>query len=453
VVVRTRKVGHFFPGGTVDAFDVWVELEAVDSNGRPVFHSGFVEDGGKGPVEPGAHFYRSLMLDERGNPINKRNAWATRSVAYVRLIPPGAADTVHYRLRIPEDCGDRIRLRAKLNYRKFAWWNTQFSFAGVRDSAHQGYSVTPGHDDGRWIFTGDTSGVSGKVKAIPDLPITVMAEAAAEIRVLAKDAPEPPAQAALDPSVRERWNDYGIGLLLQGDLKGAEAAFLKVTQAEPGYADGWVNVGRARLTEGNLEGAEEMLRKALAIDPGLAKTHFFLGSMLKQDGRYDEALGHLRRAAALYPRDRVVRNQIGRVLFLERRFGEAIGELRQVLAIDPEDLQAHYNLMLSYQGAGEPDMAKKHEALYRRFKADEAAQEITGPYRRLHPHDNNERQAVHEHVSPFGPPAAGTRYAAARPRPRAPGASATSANASGSGGAGAETARVAGARRAAGGTR
>ena len=26
VVVRTRKIGHFFPGGTVDAFDVWLEL-------------------------------------------------------------------------------------------------------------------------------------------------------------------------------------------------------------------------------------------------------------------------------------------------------------------------------------------------------------------------------------------------------------------------------------------
>src|SRR6185295_1360087 len=34
VVLRTRKVGHFFPGGTVDAFDVWVELEAVDDKGR-----------------------------------------------------------------------------------------------------------------------------------------------------------------------------------------------------------------------------------------------------------------------------------------------------------------------------------------------------------------------------------------------------------------------------------
>ena len=133
--MRTRKVGHFFPGGTVDAFDVWVELEAVDEKGRTIFHSGEVEQDGHGPVEPGAHFYRSLQLDEHGNPINKRNAWMTRSVAYVRLVPPGAADTIHYRLNIPEDCGDRIYLKAKINYRKFAWWNTQWAYAGVRDPA------------------------------------------------------------------------------------------------------------------------------------------------------------------------------------------------------------------------------------------------------------------------------------------------------------------------------
>jgi tetratricopeptide (TPR) repeat protein len=342
------------------------------------------------------------MLDERGNVVNKRNAWATRTVAYVRLIPPGAADTVHYRLRIPEDCGDRITVKAKLNYRKFAWWNTQWAFAGVRDPEHQGYSIGPGHDDGRWVFTGATAGVSGQVKAIPDIPITVMDEREARIRVLPKGAPEPKTPPFLDASVRERWNDYGIGLLLQGDILGAEAAFLKVTKMEPSYADGWVNVGRARLTEGDLAGAEESLRKALEVDPGLAKTHFFLGTTLKQSGRYDEAQPHLRRAAALFPRDRVVRNQIGRLLFLKRRYREAIAELQQVLAIDPEDLPAHYNLMLSYQGAGDSEMAKRHEALYRRFKADESAQTITGPYRQLHPHDNNERQAVHEHGSALG---------------------------------------------------
>ena len=36
---------------------------------------------------------------------------------------------------------------------------------------------------------------------------------------------------------------------------------------------------------------------------------------------------------------------------------------------------------------------------YLRFKADEASQALTGAYRQAHPEDNNERQAVHEHVS------------------------------------------------------
>ena len=93
VVVRTRKIGHFFPGGTVDAFDVWLEFQATDENGHTLFWSGMVEDNGKGPVEKSAHFYRSLQVDGNANPINKRNAWAARAVLYARLIPPGAADT------------------------------------------------------------------------------------------------------------------------------------------------------------------------------------------------------------------------------------------------------------------------------------------------------------------------------------------------------------------------
>ncbi len=35
-VVRTRNVGHFFPSGTVDAFDVWLELRASDDKGRTI---------------------------------------------------------------------------------------------------------------------------------------------------------------------------------------------------------------------------------------------------------------------------------------------------------------------------------------------------------------------------------------------------------------------------------
>ncbi len=394
VVVRTRKVGHFFPGGTVDAFEVWVEFEAVDDKGRVLLHSGAVADDGAGPLDPGAHLYRSLQLDGHGNPINKRNAWSTRSVAYVRLIGPGSADTVHYRLRVPADAGEKIVLRARVKHRKFAWWNTQWAYAGERAPGTP--AAAKDHDDGTWQFTASTSKVSGPMKQVPRLPITVMAFNEQTVRVLPKGAALVSPQRT-DPSVRERWNDYGIGLLQQGDLRNAEAAFLNVMASEPGYADGPLNVARVRLQEGDLEGGEAMLRRSLSIDGSLARTHYFLGTALKGLGRYEEALTHLEKTIALYPRDRVALNQFGRVLFLQREFDRAIAVFRRVLAIDPEDLQAHYNLMLCYQGTGREELASKEEQLYLRFKADEGSQAITGDFSRTSPDDNNERQNIHEH--------------------------------------------------------
>ena len=107
----------------------------------------------------------------------------------------------------------------------------------------------------------------------------------------------------------------------------------------------------------------------------------------------------------------MVLNDLGRVLFLERKYDEAVKVLQAVLAVDPEDLQAHYNSMLCYSGLGDEKQAKEHEVRYLRFKADESSQAITGPYRKSHPEDNNERQAVHEHVSvplPIGSAHVGT---------------------------------------------
>jgi len=327
------------------------------------------------------------------------------------LIPPGAADTIHYRLLVPKDCGDRITLRARLNYRKFAWWTTQWAFAGVRDPKDVGFSLTHGHDDGRWLFTGSTADVSAKTKKIPNLPITVMSHDEQTLQVLPADAALPGPRVFLERSVRERWNDYGIGLLLQGDLKGAEAAFLHVTEMEPEYVDGWVNVARARLKEGDVDGAKAMLQRAFDYAPDLAKTHFFMASALKSQGRYDEALTHAREASRQYPRDRVILNLIARLLFLKREYAQSVQTLHRVLAIDPEDLQAHYNLMLCYRGLRDRDSAAREQRLYQRFKADEASQTITGGYRKLHPQDNNERQAIHEHVSDSQPGEVAADYA------------------------------------------
>lgn len=408
VVVRTRKLGHFFPGGTVDAYDTWVELKGVDDKGQTLFWSGKVEDDGKGPVEPGAHFYRSLQIDEHGNPINKRNAWATRAVVYVRLIPPGAADTVHYRLNVPQNAGNKITLTARLCYRKFSWWNTHFAYAGhPKDNPHGSDPASPAmtyaYDDRPMAFDGDTSIVSGKVKQIPDLPVVEIATDTVQVTVLPQGAAEPSPRVLAEKAEWQRWNDYGIGLFLQGDLKGAAAAFQRVTEADPSNPDGWVNLGRVAVQEGDNERARVVLQKALALKPDLARADFFYARVLRADGDYDAALARLQKVLAQYPRDRVVRNEAGRVLFLQRKYNDAIAQLREAIAVDPEDLQANYNLMLCYKGLGDSDKAAYYQKLYMRFKADESSQVITGPYRRAHPEDNNERQSIHEHVSvPLG---------------------------------------------------
>ncbi|HYL68142.1 MAG TPA: tetratricopeptide repeat protein [Candidatus Limnocylindria bacterium] len=399
VVVRTRKLGHFFPGGTVDAFDCWLELTATDENGQTIFWSGRAEEGGKGPVDPGAHFYRSLSIDSHGNPINKRNAWAARATVYAHLIPPGAADTAHFRTQVPANAGDHIKLQAKLNYRKFAWWITQFSFTGAYDQNSPPGTFTPDYDDRHFVFTGDPAEIPGGSKGVPALPIVVMAENSVELKVIPATAPAPKPEVVLSGDDWTRWNDYGIGLFLQGDLTGAASAFGKITQVDPSNPDGWVNLGRVRLQEGNLTAAREALDRALSLNPHLARAHFFYAKMLRNEGNYEQAIAHLREVLAQYPRDRVARDDLGRILFLQRKYADAVKEFNATLAIDPEDLEANYNLMLCYMGMGQPERAAEFQKRYLRFKADEASQTLTGPYRLTHPEDNLERQPIHEHAS------------------------------------------------------
>jgi len=370
VVVRTRKIGHFFPGGTVDAFDVWLELQAKDADGRVIFWSGRVEDGGRGPVEAGAQMYRSLQLDGEGNLINKRNAWQSRSLLYARLIPPGAADVAHFRVAVPRNVRGPVTLEARLNYRKFAWSYTQFAYEKRPD-------------------------VSGGIRdRVPELPVIALAEARATLPVGG-----PAWTPVAEKQDRERWNDWGIGLLLQGDLKGAEYAFRKVTEAEPGYADGWLNVARALIQEGETEAAKPFLARALALDASLGRIYFFKALVEKADGDYDAALRALGITLAKYPRDRVALNQAARILFLKRQYRQALAMLGRVCEVDPEDVQMHYTMMLCYRGLGEADKAAREERLFRRFKADEASQTITAARRMISPEDNNERQAIHEHES------------------------------------------------------
>src|SRR5262249_4234697 len=160
-----------------------------------------------------------------------------------------------------------------------------------------------------------------------DLPIIVLAQTEAELKVAQAGEAVESAPPRAQPADRERWNDYGIGLLLQGDLRGAEAAFKDGTQIEPGYAGRLGNCARAAIAEGDLTQAQSFLEQALKRSPDLARAHFFEGQVLKSLGRYDEALEHFKRTHDQYPRDRVVLNEMGRVQFLQEKHAEAVATL------------------------------------------------------------------------------------------------------------------------------
>ena len=66
----------------------------------------------------------------------------------------------------------------------------------------------------------------------------------------------------------QRWNDYGIGLLLEGATKGGQKGELKQAEeifrkvAELGRSDGWVNLARVYQREGRIPDALAALEKA-----------------------------------------------------------------------------------------------------------------------------------------------------------------------------------------------
>ena len=200
-----------------------------------------------------------------------------------------------------QDAKGPINLTAKLNYRKFAHYYTQFAYAGQPWPGQSPALIGANHDSREYSFVKANipANVSGQIKdEIPNLPITFWRRPEATLPIGATTEWKPLVQKA----DRERWNDWGIGLLLQGDVKGAEYAFKKVTEAEPGYADGWLNVARALIQEGETEAAKPYIAQALKVDPQLGRIYFFKAMIEKADGDYDGALKSLRIAESKYPR-------------------------------------------------------------------------------------------------------------------------------------------------------
>ncbi|MEW6755647.1 MAG: tetratricopeptide repeat protein [Candidatus Latescibacterota bacterium] len=368
VVVRNLGVGHTFPGGTNDSNEGWLEVCVLDEAGRPLAVSGRVQDDGY--VDPAAHFYRALLVDRHSQAIHKRNAQDIVAPVYVNVIGPGTADVAHYSFTVPANYQkSRLTLRARLLWRKFDRAYTEFAYhanpAGFRAFGQ-----------------------------VPELPITVIAE---DETLLGVGTGPPAEQPAFSEADWVRFNDYGIGLLLQEDTQGAARAFATVAELAPKRLDGHRNLARVAITDGDLQEAFVQLAACESLAPGDSRTAWVWGVALQEGGRYAQAAMAYRRVLEEFPEDRGSWRNLGRVLYLDGKPEEALAALDRALAIDPEDRVGHYHRMLALRALGREDEARSAEAAYQYFQVDESAQEVTRQYRLRHEHDQREALRIHVH--------------------------------------------------------
>ena len=367
VVVRNKGVGHTFPGGTNDSNEGWLEVSLLDHNGAVLGLSGAL--GEDGHVDAEAHFYKALLVDRHSQAIHRRNAQDVVASVYTRVIGPGTADVAHFSFQLPPQySGDRVTLQARLLWRKFDRAYTEFAYK----NNPQGF---------------------GAFSQTPDLPVTLIAADAVTLPV----SPATATPTAINAEDWVRFNDYGIGLLLQGDTRGAAQAFARVAELVPERLDGPRNLARTALQDGDLDIAFKHLSRCEELVKGDPQTAWVWAVMRQEEGSYAEAASAYDYVLRHFPEDRTAWRNLGRVLYLDSRFTEALEALDQANQIDPEDRVVHYHRMLALRALGREQEAKIAESAYQYFQIDESAQQVTRAYRLQHPHDNREALKIHVH--------------------------------------------------------
>ncbi len=402
-VIRTLKMGHSFTQGTTDSNEIWLDV-TVTAGDRIIGRSGAVEPEKENAVDPWAHFVNVFMLDKDGYRIDRRNAQDIFTPLYNHQIPPGAGQTAHYALQLPEELDAPVTVEVKLQYRKFDQRYMDF----VAHSNEQMGNRIRGHEPG--------------TPYRDDLPITMLAIDRVVFPVEGVHAEV--SSAPPDIPTWQRWNDYGIGLLLKGkaELRQAEEAFVAVEQA--GRFDGPLNLARVYEREGRLDDAVAALNRAArhADEPRFPSwTWSWLSGLVNsQQGYLIEAAENFRsvledRTTSMvqqnfdFSLDYEVINLYGETLFAlgqqrhrqnrtdeaRQYWQQAVEQFERTLQIDSENVMAHYNLQLLFEQLGQREFADEHRRLHLRYKPDDNARDrAVRLARQRYPAANHAAEAV-----------------------------------------------------------
>ena len=374
-VVRNLRVGHHLTQGTADSNELWVDI-SLKAGDTVIGRSGGMDTDGR--VDPWSFFINAYVLTKDGARLDRRNGQDTFVALYNHQIPPGAAAVVHYLVEIPAVVSGPLSIEAAVKYRKF-------------DTTYLQY-------------------VQGDEFKGNDLPVVTLASDVVHLG----DGVQ--ATAKTKPDEWERWNDYGIGLLLAGEakqsaLRQAELAFQRVEAL--GRPDGPLNLARVYLKEGRVDEAAAALQRAADRHAQFRPwARAWLTALVdRENGHLDGAIDTLRalldtRFAAArergfdFGKDYRARAMLGRVLYERARLErgqqrrarrddfleQARDEFERVLTQDPEYLAAHFNLALIYADLGDAERAERHRARQLEYRPDDhAIEQAVAVHRRRNP--------------------------------------------------------------------
>ncbi|MCA9270604.1 MAG: tetratricopeptide repeat protein, partial [Planctomycetales bacterium] len=316
-----------------------------------------------------------------------RNAQDIFVPLYNHQIPPGAGQVAHFGFRVPPDAAGPLTVEVKLQYRKF----DQAYMDYVAHSARDGDRPLRGKEPGQ-IYRNE-------------LPIVTIASDRIVLPLAGRDDPIDNAESKIPPW--QRWNDYGIGLLLgdrgsgRGELQQAAEAFQEVEKLN--RYDGPLNLARVLYADGSLDDAVAALARVAKFNdpPAPPWTVAWLsGQVNREQGHLEQAEQQLRQVlspptAAMVERgfdfrlDYEVINLLGMTLFdrakgkfapedaaeREKLLRDAAEQFQKTLTLDAENVAAHHNLALIYEQLNDPALAEKHRQLHMRYKPDDNAQD------------------------------------------------------------------------------
>ncbi|MSP61249.1 MAG: hypothetical protein EXR72_13065 [Myxococcales bacterium] len=357
VVLRNRRVGHRFPGGTMDSNEVWIEVTASDGAGQPIAGSGGLDGGGS--LDPAAHRVRAQPVDALGQPIAHRDVQHLRGVAFDTSLNPADPQAVRY--RVP---WGTATVRARLLYRKFERQYLAFACAGVRDALVRARCESP--------------------------PVVEMAAA----QIVISDGET----AAV--TQWERLVDHGLALAdaLVDRAGEALAPLLRAAALAPDRPEPLLGLARLALALGQTDETLALLDRLDARPgPGVPASLWLRATTLHRAYRDRPALTAAEQLLTRLPDDR---NALGLVARLRGLAGDAIGALAasdRLLAIDPEAEEGLFQRMLALRDLGRETRAAEEIFLRHRrpIETDLALRRLLNQAR---PALAEESVPVHTHI-------------------------------------------------------